>query len=392
MLDEKIKELRSQLKEKREEVNAKINEAQERAANGDLQGATDLKAQIDELKQKITSLQDELKQLEDLAGLQPEDISQDPQPQQEQKSNQKKGEMRNMPKEKEILKPENEELRAFEQYLRSKGEVREGITTVDAQAVIPEDIQINPQETPETVVDLRKLANVVPVNRGSGSYPVLANPSDELVSVEELAANPELAKPNFTDIDYKITTYRGAIPISQESLDDAGINLAGLVSKHIQKQALNTSNKKIAEVLKSFTPKTVTNLDDIKHILNVDIDPAYNVSIVCTQSFFNALDTIKDANGRYLLQQDITAPSGYKLLGRNVYIVKDELLGLAGDMKAFIGDVNAGIFFADRKKASVQWVDNYIYGQILASFIRFDVKQADANAGYFVTLQLPTEG
>lgn len=61
-------------------------------------------------------------------------------------------------------------------------------------------------------------------------------------------------------------------------------------------------------------------------------------------------------------------------------------------MKAFIGDVGAGVFFADRKQASVQWVDNYIYGQILASFIRFDVKQADANAGYFVTLQLPTEG
>ncbi|MEK4884880.1 phage major capsid protein [Bacillus sp. FSL W8-0223] len=392
MLDEKIKELRSQLNEKREEVNAKINEAQERAANGDLQGATDLKAQIDELKQKITSLQDELKQLEDLAGLQPEDTSQDPQPQQEQKSNQKKGEMRSMPKEKEILKPENEEVRAFEQYIRTKGEERAGVKTVDAQAVIPEDIQIAPQETPETVVDLRKLANVVSVNRGSGSYPVLANPSDVLLSVEELAENPELAKPNFTEIDYKIVTYRGAIPISQEALEDSGINLASLVSKHIQKQVLNTSNAKIAEVLKSFTAKTVTNLDDIKHILNVDIDPAYNVSIVCTQSFLNAIDTMKSNDGKYLLQQDITAPSGYKLFGRNVFVVKDELLGVAGDMKAFIGDVGAGVFFADRKQASVQWVDNYIYGQILASFIRFDVKQADANAGYFVTLQLPTEG
>lgn len=227
-----------------------------------------------------------------------------------------------MPKEKEILKPENEEVRAFEQYIRTKGEERAGVKTVDAQAVIPEDIQIAPQETPETVVDLRKLANVVSVNRGSGSYPVLANPSDVLLSVEELAENPELAKPNFTEIDYKIVTYRGAIPISQEALEDSGINLASLVSKHIQKQVLNTSNAKIAEVLKSFTAKTVTNLDDIKHILNVDIDPAYNVSIVCTQSFLNAIDTMKSNDGKYLLQQDITAPSGYKLFGRNVFVVK----------------------------------------------------------------------
>ncbi|WP_025726781.1 phage major capsid protein [Heyndrickxia ginsengihumi] len=389
MLDEKIKELRNQIKEKREEVNAKIEEAQTRAAEGDMESATKLSDVVDQLKQAINELQSKLVDLEKVAGLEPEQVDNQQNP--EQKSNEIKGEKRNMEKVKEILKPENEEVRGFEEYIRSKGEIRENVTTVEAQAIIPKDVVTTPQETPETVVDLRSLANVVSVNRGSGSYPVLANPTDVLVSVEELAKNPELAKPNFSEIDYKVVTYRGAIPISQEALEDTDINLGGLVNKHIQKQALNTSNAKIAEVLKSFTAKTATSLDDIKHILNVDIDPAYNVSVVATQSFFNALDTLKDSQGRYLLQQDITSPSGYKLLGRNVRVVKDELLGVAGDQKAFIGDVKAGVFFADRKQASVQWVDNYIYGQVLASFLRFDVKQADAAAGYFVTLDLATE-
>lgn len=385
MLTEKIKELRDQITEKQTDVNAKIDEAQAKASEGDLQGAKDLKAQIDSLKEEITKLQEDLKSLEELADLQPEQMQED------QKEIKEEGETRSMKKEKEILNPVKEEVRALEQYIRTKGEVRDGITTVNAQAVIPVDIITQPQEVPQNVLDLKKLANVVPVNTNSGTYPVLANPTAPLSTVEELAKNPELANLQFTSVDYKVATYRGAIPISQESLDDSDVDLSAIVSKHVKQYGLNTSNAKIAEVLKSFTPKTVTDLDGIKEILNVDLDTSYNTSIVCTQSFFNALDTMKDAQGRYLLQQDITAPSGYKLLGRNVYIVKDVLLGKAGDQKAFIGDVGAGVFFADRKQTTVQWIDNVIYGQVLALFLRFDVKKADANAGFFVTLDATAE-
>ena len=46
-----------------------------------------------------------------------------------------------------------------------------------------------------------------------------------MIAVEELE-NPELARPKFTDIDYRVKTYRGQIPVSQESLDDSEANLA----------------------------------------------------------------------------------------------------------------------------------------------------------------------
>ncbi|MDW4215520.1 phage major capsid protein [Staphylococcus saprophyticus] len=279
----------------------------------------------------------------------------------------------------------SEEAEAFLKYVQSKGAQRDNVTSVEAQPIIPEDIKYQPEELPETFVDLKKFVNVQPVTTASGSHPILNPAQETMVSVEELAKNPELASPKFTDIDYKVKTYRGQIPVSQEALDDSEANLANIIAKNNARQAVNTTNKYIADVMKSFEAVNTANLDDIKAIINVEIDPAYNLSLVVSQSFYQALDTLKDKNGQYLLKQDITSPTGTVLFGRPVFIIKDELFGAKGDKKAFIGDLNYAVFFADRKQASVKWVENEIYGQILAAYMRFDVKKGVEEAGRFIT-------
>ena len=279
----------------------------------------------------------------------------------------------------------SDEAKGFVEYLKSKGAKRDNVKSVDAQPIIPEDIKYQPEELPETFVDLKKFVNVQPVTTAAGSHPILNPAQETMVSVEELEKNPELAKPKFTDIDYKVKTYRGQIPVSQESLDDSEANLANIVAQNNARQAVNTTNKYIADVMKSFEAVNTADLDDIKQIINVEIDPAYNLSLVVSQSFYQALDTLKDKNGQYLLKQDITSPTGTVLFGRPVFIIKDELFGVKGDKKAFIGDLNYAVFFADRKQASVKWVENEIYGQILAAYMRFDVKKGVEEAGRFLT-------
>lgn len=279
----------------------------------------------------------------------------------------------------------SDEAQGFVDYIKSKGDKRDNVKSVDAQPLIPEDIKYVPEELPETVVDLKKFVNVQPVTTAAGSHPILNPAQETMIAVEELEKNPELAKPKFTDIDYKIKTYRGQIPVSQESLDDSEANLAQIIAKNNARQALNTTNKQIADVMKTFEAVNTANLDDIKAIINVDIDPAYNLSLVVSQSFYQALDTLKDKNGQYLLKQDITSKSGTTLFGRPVFIVKDEILGAKGDKKAFIGDLNYAIFFADRKQATVKWVENEIYGQVLATYMRFDVVKGVEEAGRFLT-------
>lgn len=281
----------------------------------------------------------------------------------------------------------NEEILGFEQYMKSKGAKRDNVKSDDAGVTIPHDIKYIPEKEVNTVQDLSQLVQKEKVSGPSGEYPILKRANAKFSTVAELEANPELAKPEFKSIEWKVQTYRGSIPISQEALDDSLANLTAIVSENINEQKINTLNERIGTVLKSFNPTTVSNVDDLKSIINVKLDPGYDRQIICTQSFYQKLDTLKDGNGRYLLQDSIINTAGNTVLGMNITVVRDDLLGVNGDAKAFIGDIKRGVFFADRTDVSVQWIENQIYGKYLMGAFRFDVKQADENAGFFVTFE-----
>ncbi|WP_432720247.1 phage major capsid protein [Staphylococcus shinii] len=281
----------------------------------------------------------------------------------------------------------NEGILGFEQYMKSKGAKRDNVKSDDAGVTIPHDIKYIPEKEVNTVQDLSQLVQKEKVSGPSGEYPILKRANAKFSTVAELEANPELAKPEFKSIEWKVQTYRGSIPISQEALDDSLANLTAIVSENINEQKINTLNERIGTVLKSFNPTTVSNVDDLKSIINVKLDPGYDRQIICTQSFYQKLDTLKDGNGRFLLQDSIINTAGNTVLGMNVTVVRDDLLGANGDAKAFIGDIKRGVFFADRTDVSVQWIENQIYGKYLMGAFRFDVKQADENAGFFVTFE-----
>lgn len=378
-------------------------QAQQALDSGDLETAKDLLAKIKEAKESKETddqlkkdLADELKELDEetkateIQEAKPKEQQAQPEST-EPTSNtnpidkKDKEEKRSM----EVILNDKKETytRSINQFIRTKGETRDGLTTVGAEAVIPIDKITKPEKQPETVVDLRQHVGRVPVTTGTGSYPILRANKNKMTSVAELAKNPALANPEFTKVNYEIETYRGYIPVSQESLDDSDIDLGGLVAESIQHQSLNTSNAEIAKKLQTATAKTVTDIDGLKDIVNVTIDPAYNVKFIASQSFFNELDKMKDNDGRYLLQQDVTVASGYKLLGREVVVMADDVIGTAaGNKVAFVGDPSLFVKFFDRQQASVRWVDNDVYGQLLAGFVRFDVEVADTAAGFYVTL------
>lgn len=261
----------------------------------------------------------------------------------------------------------------------------DGVKKTDATKVTSEEIVTTPIREVNTTVDLKQFTTIYPAQKGSGKYPILKHATAKMASVAELEKNPKLAKPEFQEVDWTVQTYRGAIPVSQEAVDDADVDLVGIVAEAAAQIKVNTTNNAIAGVLKGFTAKAVKNLDEIKGIINVDFDPAYDVAFVVSQSFYQFLDSLKDQNGRYLLQDSITAASGKVLLGKPVFVVADTVFGEVGDAKAFVGDVKRAVLFADRKDLGLRWADNEIYGQYLQAVARFAAVKADAKAGYFVT-------
>lgn len=365
MNEAKLKELIASLDEATKAYNEKLAQAQKDLEGGNTEDAA--KAN-DELKVAEKDINERSAQITALQELVTRDA--------------KKGGVQMPGKAKKVS---TESRDAFNAFIHTRGKEKDGLTTTDVGVLIPEDISFTPQKEVKTIVDLSAMVNKQQVKTGSGKYPVLAFATTGMVSVAELAKNPELAHPKFSEIDWSVETYRGFIPLSQEAVDDSAVDLTSLVSENMQEQALITKNTAISTEIKGFTAKEVTDTDGIKDIFNVAIDPAYAVGVIASQSFFNTVDKLKDKNGQYILQNDITAQSGKSLFGRPVVVIADELLGKAGEANAFIGDIKRALFMANRVDTSAKWVDDNIYGQLLAIFMRFDVKKADEKAGFFVT-------
>lgn len=388
MFKEKMKELQAQIANIGAEIVAKTEELKSVLNTEDLEKAREIRAEIDNLKSQKEEVENNLKTYE---------IA-------------KEGAGMEAAIEKHEVKADGKTYRdSVNEWVRTKGAVadsnlklegkdllipmneavnptQDGLKKANTEKVTSKEIVTTPMREVKTVLDLKQFATIHKAAKGEGSYPILRHATSKMASVEELEKNPALAKPDFADVAWKVKTYRGAIPLSQEAIDDADVDLLAIVAEAANQIKVNTTNDAIGGVLKTFEAKNATDLDAIKAILNVDLDPAYNVSFVVTQSFYQKLDTMKDKNGRYLLQDSIVSASGKAFLGHPVFVVADTVLGEAGEAKAFIGDVQRAVLFADRQELGLRWTDNEIYGQYLQAVVRFDVKKADAKAGYFVTM------
>lgn len=382
----KLKELlekRSSLETREGELETALTEAEKPEDIEEVEKSADeLEKEIADLDTEIKDLEDEKADLEaELAAINEDDTA---------KKDEEERSKRSM-KRKTVKTNEGadniEELRSgINSFVHSKGERRDGFTTVEGGALIPEEL-LTPELVPEDVIDLKKYVKVTPVNSLTGKFPVIAKSGSKMNKVAELAENPELAKPNFTPVTYDVETRRGYIPISQELIEDADYDIVGLISDEIKDQSLNTTNADIASVLKTATAKAITGVDGLKDLINKDIKRVYsNVKFIISSSLYAELDKLKDKNGRYLLQDSIIAASGKILLGKEVVILDDDVIGTAaGDLVGFVGDALAFARFFDRKQTTVEWTDDKIYGKLLAGVIRYDVKKTDSEAGFYIT-------
>ena len=395
MFDEKIKELKASIDSLSTTIADKTAQVKNALEADDLEKARTIKNEIDTAKEELKTAKADLELFE---------ATKNSGGAENKKGHEVKGEdMNYRDKVNAFLHSKgtviNEGLRfeGKDEVLITMNEVTpvapatDGVKKADTTKVTSEELVTTPIREVNTTVDLKQFTTIHPAQKGSGKYPILKKATSKMASVAELEKNPKLAKPEFEQVDWTVETYRGAIPVSQESVDDADVDLVSIVAEAAAQIKVNTTNAAIAEVLKTFTAKAVKNLDEIKGILNVDFDPAYDVAFVVSQSFYQFLDSLKDQNGRYLLQDSITAASGKVLLGKPVFVLSDTVLGNAGEAKAFVGDFKRAVLFADRQDLGLRWADNEIYGQYLQAVLRFDAVKADEKAGYFLTYT-PSEG
>lgn len=377
---------RSELKEEAEQLERALDEVTTDDEMKDVEESADeLTKQLDEVNAEIKALEEEKQKLEDELAA----IEEDEQPKEETDEVERGAQSmtkRETIKNTEELTYQERAKKAINGYVRKQErEAVTGFKTTDGEVLIPEEL-LQAYKKPIDQVDLKQYVKTVKVNSKSGKMPVIKRAEGVMNTVTELAENPELAKPTFEEVAYDIDTYRGYVPVSQEIIDDADYDVTGLIAEAINDQTLNTTNKAIATVVKTLTAKSVTGVDGLKDLINKDIKKAYNVKLFVSASLYAALDKLKDKNGRYLLQDSISAASGKMLLGKEVVVLDDVVIGTsAGDMKGFVGDLSAAVTYFDRVQTTVRWTDNEIYGQLLAGVTRFDVQKVDTDAGFYIT-------
>lgn len=378
----KISEIESELKALKEQKAIQVTEVRALASADDSDVADVQKgvASVDNLQKQIDALQaqlDAVKKAQGLSDDSADDNTRDDEPDLPEERSLKGQEKMEIKVNQE---QETAEVRDFMHYLKT-GEKRDnGMTTVDAGVVIPKEI-LDVQKVPTDVRNLSALINRVTVTSGMGTLPILQKNTARLTTAEERAVNPDIAKAVLKNVDYKALTYRGMLPLSMEMIQDAP-NLKTLLNTYVQEAKELTEQYQIGQVLQTATAVTAATTDDLKTAYNTGL-ANYNRQWVVTESFYNAVDLLKDGNGRYLLQDSIASTTGKTLFGASVTVVADDVFG--GGAKAFVGDPKAFVIEALRSDVSVEWDHNENYEHILAVALRADFKPADTNAGKFIT-------
>ena len=228
--------------------------------------------------------------------------------------------------------------------------------------IVPTDEQTKINELKRALNPLSALVRVENVNTMSGTR-VLEKASDmtPFASVAELAAIGEIDGPKFTQIKYAIKKFAGILPISEELLADSDQNLLAYVNGWLAKKSVATENAQILAVLKTLTKAPLTNLDGIKEILNVTLDPTISLmsSVLTNQDGFNSLDKQKDTDGRYLLQPNPLDSTQKLLFGKPVTVVSNKVLptdtSVASAKKApvIIGSFTDAVVLFDRQATTL---------------------------------------
>lgn len=384
-----------------QELKTQANEALE---NGDLTKAKEILAQIKSIKEteaeqkaieaelaELTAeeevapepeTEEEPEQIEEVEVEAEEEKPAEDENEDEKLRQDKEGEERSMKEIQDLTS----KVQDFEAYIRTQGTETRGLDTTNGSVLVPVEVSNSVLELKDGQVDLSKYVTKEAVGTGQGKFPVAKRAQAILATKAELAEIAEIDEPLFLEVDYKCETRIGQIAFSNELIEDAEIDVVAYAKRSMERMVTNTNNANIMTVLKGFTKVNSTNADELKRVVNVDLDPELDLKIVMNQDAYQLIDTLKDADGRYLLQDSIASASGKMLFGKEVILVSNKVAPTAKDTAGFIwiGDLKEAVFMAQRNEISAEWEKFDRYSKGLAVGIRSDYKKIDAEAGKLV--------
>lgn len=286
---------------------------------------------------------------------------------------------------------EAEQERAFVELIQGRRTLEElraasNLTLTDNGAIVPKHIAKKITET---------LINICPIFekcskfhfKGKVSFPVVDDSNDDVIcAYAEEFTELESHAPTFDSVDLDGYLIGGLAKISLSLINNSDIDVLGYIvnrlafakKKILERELLIGTTDKMTGVLSSenifeTASSAAITADDLIDLQGKIIDAYQEKAIwIVNPETKTALRKLKDGNGRYLLNNDIT--TGYKdiLLGHRVE-VSDKMPKMGAGAKAvFYGDPS-GLYVNVRENNSVNVLrEKYITQHVIGVNIWFE--------------------
>lgn len=306
--------------------------------------------------------------------------------------------------EKEVETEVMKFAKAVRSFITGKGLV-EGVDA-DGGYTVPEDVSTRVEHYKDVDYALEADIDVVPVstNKGSRTYQKKGE-VDTFVDIDENGAiTEEIDAPQFERVPYAIQDRAGFMPVSNDLIEDSDSNILEIVAEWLGKADVATTNKHVLAKVAEKAQVDLKDIDGIKKALNVTLGQAYKAGakIYTNDDGLNYLDTLKDQNGRPLLNPDPTAPTSLTLrCGTTVLPIKvlpNKVFKTEGTKVPFVvGNLFDYVRKYDRKKMSITASNIASIGSfnafaqnmtLLRAILRDDyrVKDADSIVNGYITV------
>lgn len=272
---------------------------------------------------------------------------------------------------------EDEKEDAVSKFAKQIRNIAKGLnegTPADGGYTVPEDISTMVEKRREAKASLIDLVSVetVTTNKGSRTFKKRSQQTG-FTKVGEGGKITSKSTPQFERIDYVISKYAGYLPITNELLEDTDTNIVNIITEWLGDESRVTRNKIILELIKKKAEVKLNGLDDIKNALNVTLGSAFKYTsvIVTNDDGLQYLDTLKDNDGKYLLQPNPANPMQMRLSAGAttvpvVTLPNVDLPTTTNKIPFIIGDLKEAIKFFDRKQLTINTSNVAAIGELNA--------------------------
>lgn len=265
--------------------------------------------------------------------------------------------------------------------------------------LVPEEQMSTLQEFRKAYVALKDYVTVVSTNTTSGRWATFPAQDLEFQSFAELTNITE-SDLTFGQATYLIEDKGLIIPLSQQLVNDADVDIISIVGRQLAEGAVKTENKAILNPLNTLitgdtgsgitAATAITSYKKLNQAMFKDLDATYynDSKIYTNQDGFLWLSDLDDAQNRPLFVPDVVEPNKYRYRGKEIVVIPNSTLPnteVSTDTFApfFIGSLPSYITFFERQGMELSTSSELYfrqYGIALRAVIRFGVVVTDPSA------------